>query len=82
VAGWSVLSSDMVLTVIALDSLLGVNFDLKPLNSNMDKRIKVQLEPVQIVYDAVSQRACICASALPSIAPSFYGNRTFGWTAP
>ena len=70
-----------------LDSLLGVNFDLKPLESKMDQRIKVRLEPIQIVYDAVSQPVftslrrvsfaiCLCPISPHHTLPPIHPHRT------
>ncbi len=45
------------------DSLLSVEFDLRPLESKADQRIRVNLEPVQVIYDAVSS---LCVVAMVS----------------
>ena len=39
---------------LPLDPLLHVEFDLHPLGSKADQRIRATLLPVQVTYDAVS----------------------------
>ena len=46
------------LVVLALSpcagSLLKVQFDLNPIDSTADQKIRAELLPVQVIYDAVS----------------------------